>query len=125
MIPKEHRLKHMKDFDILFKEGRFVGGDLVTLKVWSINPEKYPRRKYNKDELKIGFVVGLKVNKGAVKRNRLKRQMREAVALLLKEEKIKNGYMVAVIAKKEMLEKEYKEIEKEIIKTFKGARLLK
>ncbi len=125
MIPKEHRLKHMKDFDILFKEGRFVGGDLVTLKVWSINPEKYPRRKYNKDELKIGFVVGLKVNKSAVKRNRLKRQMREAVALLLKEEKIKNGYMVAVIAKKEMLEKEYKEIEKEIIKTFKGARLLK
>jgi len=115
----------MKDFDILFKEGRFVGGDLVTLKVWSINPEKYPRRKYNKDELKIGFVVGLKVNKSAVKRNRLKRQMREAVALLLKEEKIKNGYMVAVIAKKEMLEKEYKEIEKEIIKTFKGARLLK
>ena len=125
MIPKEHRLKHMKDFDILFKEGRFVGGDLVTLKVWSINPEKYPRRKYNKDELKIGFVVGLKVNKSAVKRNRLKRQMREAVALLLKEEKIKNGYMVAVIAKKEMLDKEYKEIEKEIIKTFKGARLLK
>ncbi len=124
MIPRKYRLKKMKDFEILFKEGRFVGADLVTAKVWKIDSEKYPRRKYSVEDLKIGFVVGLKVSKSAVKRNRLKRQMREVVRLLLKEEKIKKGFMVAVIAKKEMIGKEYEDIEKNILHVLKRAKLL-
>ena len=115
MLPRENRLKHMKDFDILFKEGKFVGGQFLTVKIWKIQPDKYPRRNYTVGDLKIGFVVGKKVHKSAVKRNRIKRQMREVVRLLLKENKLKIGYHVAFIAKPEILEKEYGEIEKDVV----------
>lgn len=124
MIPRANRLKHMKDFEILFNEGRFVGGALVNAKVWKIDPEKHPRRDYAADDLKIGFLVGKKVHKGAVRRNRLKRQMREVVRLLLKEEKLKSGFMVALMAKQEMLGKEYKEIEKDIHAALERAKIL-
>lgn len=124
MIPKEYRLKHMKGFDILFKEGRFVNDELVSIKIWHIDPEKYPRREYTMDTLKIGFVVGLKVSKSAVKRNRLKRQMREVVRLLLKDGKINSGYLIAIIAKDEALGAEYSDIEKSIHSALKKARLL-
>ncbi|OGH72007.1 MAG: ribonuclease P protein component [Candidatus Magasanikbacteria bacterium RIFCSPLOWO2_12_FULL_43_12] len=114
MIPQENRLKHMKDFEILFKEGRFFAGKFITAKVWKIEPEKYPRRKYNADDLKIGFVVSVKVSKSAVKRNRIKRQMREVVRLLLKDGKLKTGFHVSIMAKPGTVGVEYKEIERDI-----------
>lgn len=124
MIPKEYRLKSMKDFEILFKEGWFVSGELFTAKVWMIDREVYPKRKYEVEDLKIGFVVGLKVSKSAVKRNRLKRQMREVVRLAIQNKKIKKGFMVAIIAKPNALGKEYEEIEKDIVNVLGKARLL-
>ncbi|MBD3311811.1 MAG: ribonuclease P protein component [Candidatus Magasanikbacteria bacterium] len=125
MIPREFRLKHMKDFDILFKEGRFVGGSVINLKYWQIKANKYPRRKYLKNDLKIGFVVGLKVHKSAVKRNRVKRQMREVVRLLLKEDKLKQGYMLALMAKPGIIGKDYKEIESGVMEVLKKAGIFK
>jgi len=114
----------MKDIEILMKEGRFVGGDLANAKVWWINPDKYPRREYKKTDLLIGFAVGKKVHKSAVKRNRVKRQMREVVRLLLKENKIKVGAMVLLIAKPEIVSAEYRAIETSIVDILRKARLL-
>ena len=114
----------MKDFEILFKEGRFVGDDLVNIKIWKFIPDKYPRRKYTLDDLLIGVVVGVKVNKSAVKRNKIKRQMREVVRLLLKENKIKSGYMMSIMAKPNIIESNYSEIEKSIFSVLKKARVI-
>lgn len=114
----------MKDFEILFKEGRFFAGKFLNIKVWKIDPEKYPRRKYGADDFKIGFVVGLKTSKSAVKRNRAKRQMREVVRLLLKDGKLKNGFHISIMAKPGMVGAEYKEIESDICLVFKKAGLL-
>ncbi|MBI4427326.1 MAG: ribonuclease P protein component [Candidatus Magasanikbacteria bacterium] len=114
MLPQENRLKHMKDFDILFKESGFFVGKFITAKIWKINLEKYPRRKYMTDDLKIAFVVSVKVSKSAVKRNRIKRQMREVVRLLLKDGKLKTGFHVSVMAKPGVVGAEYGEIEKDI-----------
>lgn len=125
MLPQQYRLKRMKDFEILYKEGYFVNSSLVTAKIWQIEPEKYPRRAYTKDDLKIGFVVSTRVDKRAVVRNRLKRQMREAVRLLLKDGKLKSGFLIAFMAKKEMIGVEYKEIEKSLIDVLKKAWVLK
>ncbi|MBU2542531.1 ribonuclease P protein component [Patescibacteria group bacterium] len=119
MLTKENRLKYMKDFEILFKEGKFVGGQFLTVKIWKIEPDKYPRREYSTEDLKIGFVVGKKVHKSAVKRNRIKRQMREVVRLLLKENKLKIGYHIAFLAKPEIFGVEYGEIEKDIVGVLK------
>lgn len=115
----------MKDFEILFKEGWFVVGNLLTAKVWRFDVEKYKDRDYKEDDLKIGFVVGLKVSKKAVDRNRLKRQMREVVRLLLKDDKIRKGYMVALVAKPQMLGVEYKTVEQEVLNILKKGNLLK
>lgn len=115
----------MKDFEILMKEGRFVGGSVVNAKVWWFDSEKYPRRKYIKTDLLIGFAVGKKVHKSAVKRNRIKRQMREVVRSFLKENRIKAGAMLLFIAKPEILEKEYSIIERSILDTLRKARLLR
>ncbi|PIZ93832.1 MAG: ribonuclease P protein component [Candidatus Magasanikbacteria bacterium CG_4_9_14_0_2_um_filter_41_10] len=124
MLKPQNRLRKMKDIEILFKEGRFVGGDLVTLKLWWIDPDKYPRREYRKNDLKFGFVVGKKVSKSAVKRNRVKRQMREVVRLLLKDAKIKDGATVSVIAKPASLGASYGDIEKSLLDVLQRGKLL-
>lgn len=125
MIPKQNRLKRMKDFDILLKEGWFVGDKLITAKVWKINTEKYPRRKYTQDDLKIGFVVSKKVSNRAVGRNRIKRQMREVVRLLLKENKLRIGFMVMIMAKPEALGENYKDIEESVLGVLKKGGVMK
>jgi len=115
----------MKDFEILMKEGRFVNGSLISLKIWKIEPEKYPNKAYSKEDLKLGFVVSTKIDKRAVVRNRLKRQMREVVRLLLKQNKLKVGFFGLFMAKKEMVGREYKEIEKDVIDVLRKSKILK
>jgi len=123
MLQAKNRLRKMKDIDILMKEGRFIGGDLVTLKVWWVNPNTYPRRAYSKEDLLIGFAVGKKVHKSAVQRNRIKRQMREVVRLFIKNNSLKAGAMVFVIAKKDIVGAPYSAIEASLRDTFRKAKL--
>lgn len=114
----------MKDYEILYKEGHFVTGKFCNAKVWVVKPEKYPRRDYKTSDLKIGFVVSAKISKSAVKRNRVKRQMREAVRLLLKEDKLNTGFMIAFMAKSNILEREYQEIAVDVTKILKRAKIM-
>lgn len=124
MLLNEYRLKRDRDFEILFNEGRFVAGDFVNAKVWRVDTGKYPKRGYAADDLKIGFVVGTKTEKSAVKRNRVKRQMREVIRLLLKEGLIKRGYHVAFMAKPESIGAAYEDISQSIHDVLGRARLL-
>ncbi len=124
MLLQKNRLKKTSDIEIVFENGRFVGGALTTLKVWHIIPEKFPKRGYTKDDLKIAFVVSKKIHKSAVQRNRLKRQMREVVRLLLKENKLRAGNMLLVMAKAEMIGKTYQEIETDLLAVLRRTRLL-
>lgn len=125
MLHKQYRLKKKRDFEIAFENGRFVGGALATFKLWNVDPSKYPKRGYSKDMLKIGFVVGKKVSLSAVKRNRLKRQMREVVRLLLREGRLRSGNFLIIMAKPEMLGKEYMDIATDIESLLRRAKLLK
>ena len=124
MLPQKNKLRKMKEWEILFKEGRFVAGKLVNLKIWRVNPAKYPKRDFSDDDLKIGFAVGLKISKSAVKRNRVKRQMREVVRLLLKDKVLRKGFFVGVLAKPEIVGKEYDEIERDIVGVLKKSCIL-
>lgn len=124
MLQQENRLRKKRDIEITFEEGRFVAGNLVNLKVWKVDPIKYPKRGYTGDELQFAFVVGVKIDKRAVVRNRLKRQMREVIRLLLKENKIKTGFFVMIMAKKEMIGIEYAKIDQDIIAALRRSRLL-
>ena len=124
MVPKENRLTKDRDFEILFKDGRFAGGNFMTAKIWAIDPAKYPLRNYQVSDLKIGFLVSKKVDKRAVVRNRLKRQMREVVRLLLLSNKVKPGCLLAFVAKPEARTAEYADLEKDILFLLKRLRLL-
>lgn len=104
----------MKDYDVLFAEGQFAGSRFLTAKSWAIDLQKFPKRNYQADDLLIGFLVSKKVDKRAVVRNRLKRQLREIVRLFLKENKIKPGRLLAVVAKPEAKAATYQELQAEV-----------
>jgi len=124
MLPQENRLKRKKDFEILFNEGRFCGTQFFTAKYWKINSEKYPRREFKNDDLLIGFVVSKKFYKLAVKRNRLKRQMREIVRPLVADGKLKKGYLVLIMAKAGSLEVDFEEKKKDLDGLLKRMKIL-
>ena len=103
MLPKENRLQKSKDFDLVYKKGRFFNTKFFGL--------KYAENGLSQS--RIGFVVSTKVHKKATKRNLLKRRMRESVRLNLN--KIKPGYDIVITARTGAWALEYGEIEGEIL----------
>lgn len=124
MLVDKYRLKKTRDFNLLMERGRWVSGAFFTIKYLELAKNKdYLPKKMTVDEfigqLRLAFVVGVKVSKSAVARNRLKRQMREVVRLLIKDGRVKNGYYLMIVAKKEVVGKEYAEIENDITALFR------
>src|SRR3989338_10677856 len=103
MLPKENRLQKSKDFDLVYKKGRFFNTKFFGLK-YAVN---------NFPQIRIGFVDNTKVHKKATKRNLLKRRMREIIRLNL--DKIKPGFDIVLTARTGAWELEYKTIEENII----------
>ncbi len=83
MLPKQYRLKKRSAFKATYKVKNSSHKGGVTLFAGILKKENYPT--------KVGFVVSKKVHKRAVKRNRLKRLMRESYRILLKEGKVGNS----------------------------------
>ncbi len=77
MLPKQFRLKSRSAFKATYKVKNSIHVGGVTLFVGIAKKDDFPT--------KVGFVVSKKVHKRAVKRNRLKRLMRESYRLLLKK----------------------------------------
>lgn len=112
MLPSEYRLRHEKDIKTLFARGKSVFGIWVGMKY----------RKNGLQNSRFAVVAGIKVSKKAVVRNRLKRQVRAVIHERL--EQIAPGYDVILFMKKEILEKDFKEIENQILQSLKKAKLL-
>ena len=70
MLPKPERLTKSSEFNFLYRQRKSVANSLLVLYVGTKKPDlTQPSR--------VGFVVGKKVHKRAVKRNKLKRLLRE------------------------------------------------
>lgn len=102
MLPKHNRLKNKKDFDNVFKKGKKIAGKLIFLKAL----------KNKLDFSRFGFIVSLKISKKAVVRNKIKRRLRAVIKENILN--IKIGLDIIIIAKPEILDKEYKEIKNDL-----------
>ncbi len=113
MLPRPYRLTKSKDIELVARRGRSFFTKILGIKYL---PNRFTVTRF-------AIVVGLKVHKKAVKRNRPKRQLREALRKHLAE--IRPGHDVLVLARPEILEKKFKEIEGALLCACKGAGLLK
>ena len=107
MLPKENRLKRDKDFQRVFKGGKGAYGSFCGAKF----------AKNNLKHSRIAVVVGTKVSKSAVVRNRLRRQIREVVRLRMA--KIAPGYDLVIVVKPEAKGKTQPELERGTLKLLK------
>lgn len=112
MLPKIYRLRLKKDFDRIFKKGKFVGQRFFTLG-YIANDLEFSR---------FAVVVPKKVSKKAVTRNLIKRRAVEIIRL--NRSKVKSGFDLAFLAKTEVKDKKYKEIKEDLGELLGRARLL-
>ena len=109
MLPKDYRLKKRAAFNATYRTGKSLHKDGITMFVG--------KEKNNDFPTKIGFVVSKKIHKRAVKRNRIKRLMRESYRLLIKEDAVSDKYISLIfVASSRLLEKDFKDIDNAIRK---------
>ena len=129
MLQQDNRLRKLRDFNLVMKHGQWINGRFLDVKVLELakNQNFFPKKEdveSFKKQLKLAIAAGLKVHKSAVKRNRVRRQIREVLRLLIKDGAIKNGYYILVVAKKDVLDKDYAEISGELKVLLSRAKVL-
>jgi len=112
MLPRKYRLTADKDISKVFKKGRPAGAGAFGIR-YAPNGKMVAR---------FAFVVGTKVSKKAVVRNRLKRQLREIVHAEIAA--FRPGVDVVIMARKEALDVTFAEMKKTVIGGFRRAGLL-
>lgn len=107
MLQKRYRLKKYSAFIATYKLNNIAADKNLCI--------YFGKEKTNAEsQTKIAFVVSKKIHKRAVRRNRIKRLMRESFRLLLKEDKINfiNKYLsVICVAKQASLEADFQDID--------------
>jgi len=113
MLKKENRITLNKDFDNVFKKGNSFYNSLFGFKVVNNNLGVF----------RLGILLGTKVNKKAVIRNRIKRQIRE----IIREEKefLQENKDLVLIVLPDIVNKSFLEIKKELLKGLKHLKLYK
>lgn len=116
MLPYDNRLVKRKEFEKIYKFGRFSSAGNIKVKFLENGTEN----------TRLGIVVGLQFSKKSVLRNRAKRQIREILRGNLA--KIKKGFDVAISVRTERPGQEKIENgkwEKDLAEAFQKARLIK
>ena len=108
---RKYRLRRNSDFQQVRQNGKFYASPLMVL--------AFLRNEL--DHSRFGFVVSKRLG-NAVKRNRIKRQMREATRLQLPQ--IEPGVDLVVIARQPIREASYQEIEQTLLYLLKKSKLL-
>lgn len=115
MLPAQHRLRDRRAFQMLYQTGQRCSSSGLTLLFQPMPPE------LEGIPSQVGLVVGKKVSKSAVRRNRLRRQLRESVRSLCPN--LKPGYRLLLIAKATALEWSWEQLRTEVQRLFQKANL--
>lgn len=110
MLPKQYRLKKRTAFNATYRIGKTYHKDGITVFCGKLKKEDFPT--------KIGFVVSKKIHKRAVRRNRIKRLMRESVRLYIKNNPDFDTKYISLVfvASSKLLDKNFAEVDKGIKK---------
>ncbi|MFH1461176.1 MAG: ribonuclease P protein component [Patescibacteria group bacterium] len=111
MLPRKYKLKRDNDFKRVFKQGRYFQESFIRLRVL----------KNESANNRFAFIVGLKISKKAIGRNKIRRQLEEVIRLNLN--KIKKGFDIVVLPEKEIISKSYSETEKTLLNLLKISKL--
>ena len=104
MYPSKYRLRLKKEVLLVIKTGRGRSGRFLSLKL----------KKNNLGHPRFTVVVGKKVAKSAVARNKKKRQIRENLRKLVKNGDLEISSDIVVIGQKGLLDKSYQQIADEL-----------
>ena len=113
MLSKERRLTSDWDFKMVRQRGKKIKTPLFDL---------YYLSKKGNVSSRFGFVISTKLDKRAVKRNRIKRILREEVRSIFS--KIKHGFDFVFLVKREALEAEPDRVRKILREALKERELL-
>jgi ribonuclease P protein component len=106
---REQRLRRRRDFDAVYRTGRPVHGDFLSLRV----------HRTDLEHSRVGFAVNKRAG-GAVTRNRIKRRLRAAIASLA----LPGGWDVVVSARAPAATVPYDELVRVLTSTLRRARIL-
>jgi ribonuclease P protein component len=109
-LSKEERIRKKGDFDKIFKSGSFYSGSYMTLVL-----RKHSRRR-------VGFTMRRGI-KGAVKRNRVKRLLREIYRE--KKEELREDVELIFIARNSAVGKGYQELRTDLDSLIHQAGILR
>jgi len=112
MLEKKYRITKNADFKRIYQKGKFFSNDFFLVKF-------YPNRLSNS---RFSIIVNKKINKKAVIRNKIKRQIREIVRNKLKQ--LRSGFDIIIIIKRDLSQDFFNEMEKQLLVLFKKADLL-
>lgn len=110
---KPARLRKALDFQRVRQQGRSVGTSLLTLG-WVANDLALCR---------CGYVVGKRVGKSAVARNRVKRRLREILRLQIKAGQVTPGYDLVLIARAGAAQATYQQLAADVTRLLRRAHL--
>ena len=110
---KRERLTKNKEFRSVFREGKSFSNQNLVVYI-------YPRSPIEDRQVRLGLVVSRKLGE-AVKRNKLKRRLREFFRL--HKCLLKPGLDIIFLPRKEAINCNYQELEKSVFSIFKQARL--
>ncbi len=113
MLSKEFRLRRDKDFQTLFKSKKGVFDSVCGIK---FKPNGLSISRF-------AVVVGVKVSKSAVKRNKIRRHYQEI--LRHHKEEILTGFDIVLLTSKPALDLEYAKKEIRLLQVLKKGKLLK
>ncbi len=110
MLPKQYRLKKRSAFAATYRTGKTLHKNGITVFCGKEKKDDKPT--------KIGFVVSKKIHKRAVKRNRIKRLMRESVRIFIKKHSgLNTKYMSLIfVASAALLNKNFSDVDNSINK---------
>jgi ribonuclease P protein component len=113
MLAKQQRLTKNKDLEKVFQQGRTYYSKLLGAGVLTNQLQSN----------RFALIVSAKVSRKAVERNKLKRQIRQAIREL--NSQLAKGVDLVIIARPALLQRSYQAIKSGLKKVLAGLNLLK